>query len=144
MNIQAARLNPLCIKALYDAQLNRNINDDISAKTIAEYLIVYPEKVFYNTDDPYLILRKQWNFIEMLKKQHTQLLNQFSVLLYESFPFLTIYCKNGVPNCLFQLILKYPSAQRIARTRESSLCKIPYISHKRAQSLISNATQSIR
>jgi len=143
MNIQAARLNPLCIKALYNASLTRNINDGISAKTIAEYLIVYPEKVSYNTDDPYSTLRKQWNFTEMLKKQRTQLLNQFSILLYESFPFLIRYCKNGVPNWLLQLILKYPSAQRIARTRELSLCKIPYISRKRAMTLISNASQSI-
>jgi len=38
---------------------NRNVNDGISTKTIAEYLIAYPEKVSYNTDDPYSSLRKQ-------------------------------------------------------------------------------------
>jgi len=49
---------------------NRNVNDGISTKTIAEYLIAYPEKVSYNTDDPYSSLRKQWNFTEMLKKAY--------------------------------------------------------------------------
>ncbi len=95
MNIKAARLNPSGINKLYDASLTRNINDKISAKPRvlgAEYLIVFPEKVSYNTEDPYKSLKKQWIFIEMLKKQQTQLLNQLSIHIYTAFPFLVKYC----------------------------------------------------
>jgi transposase len=142
-NIRAARVNPSAIKALYDASLTRNINDGISAQIIAEYLITYPEKVSYNTDDPYVTLRKQWNYIEILKKQRTQLLNQLSVHLYTALPFLVKYCKNSVPNWLLKLLLYYPSAKKLAKANESSLCKIPYISHKRALNIIFDAQNSI-
>ena len=52
MDIRSARINPVGPNALHKASLERNSNDAISAKLIAEYLITYPEKVIYNTDDP--------------------------------------------------------------------------------------------
>ena len=65
MTVKSARINPVGPNALHKASLTRNSDDAISAKLIAEYLITYPEKVNYNTDDPYISLRKQWNLIEM-------------------------------------------------------------------------------
>jgi len=143
MNIKSSRINPVGPNALHKASLERNSNDAISAKIIAEYLIVYPEKVSYHTDDPYVSLRKQWNLIEIYKKQKTQLLNQLSIIVYTSMPFLVKYCKDGTPNWLLYLLSKYPSASKLIRTKESTLTKIPYISHKRAQVIIADAKQSI-
>ena len=143
MNIKSSRINPVGPNALHKASLERNSNDAISAKIIAEYLIVYPEKVTYHADDPYVSLRKQWNLIEIYKKQKTQLLNQLSIIVYTSMPFLVKYCKDGTPNWLLYLLSKYPSASKLTRTKDSTLAKIPYISHKRAQVLIADAKKSI-
>jgi transposase len=99
MNIKSARINPIGPNALHKATLVRNSDDVISAKLIAEYLISCPEKVNYDADDPYISLRKQWNLIEMYKKQKTQLLNQLNILLYTSMPFLMKYIRDGIPNC---------------------------------------------
>jgi len=143
MNIKSTRINPVGPNALHKASLERNSNDAISAKLIAEYLITYPEKVNYNVNDPYVSLRKQWNLIEMYKKQKTQLLNQLNILLYTSMPFLIKYCKDGIPNWLLFLVNKYPSPSQLARAKESTLAKIPYISHKRAQLILSDAKQNV-
>lgn len=143
LNIKAARINPQGPVALHKASLERNGNDAISAKYVAEYLIAYPEKVNYNTEDPYVSLRKQWNLIQMYKKQKTQLLNQLSLHIYTSLPFLVKYCKNGVPNWILQFLLKYNSASKIARAKEKTISNIPYITHKRSQNIIEDAKQSI-
>lgn len=143
MNIKSSRINPVGPNALHKASLERNSNDAISAKLIAEYLIAFPEKVDYQSDDPYASLRKQWTLIEIYQKQKIQLLNQLSILLYTSMPFLVKYCRNGVPNWLLLLLNKYPSATKLIRTKESNLAKIRYISLKRAQEIISDAKQNI-
>jgi len=124
MDIKATRINPVGPNALHKASLKRNSNDAISAKLIAEYLITYPEKVNYTSDDPYISLRKQWNLIEMYKKQKTQLLNQLSILLYTSMPFLVKYCKDGTPHWLLNLLSKYPCSSKLTKTKESTLAKI--------------------
>ena len=143
MNIKSARINPVGPNALHQASLQRNSDDAISAKLIAEYLITYPNKVNYNADDPYVSLRKQWNLIETYKKQKTQLLNQLNILLYTSMPFLMKYIKDGVPNWILLLLQAYPCSSKLIRTRETTLAKIPYISYNRACALISDAKQSV-
>ena len=143
LNIKAARINPIGPFALNKAAMHRNGNDAISARSIAEYIIVYPEKIDYNTEDPYANLRKLYNMIELFKKQKTQLLNQFNILLYTSMPFLLTYCKHGVPNWLLSLISKYPSADKIARAHESSIARIKYVSPKRAKEIIQKAKENV-
>lgn len=142
-SLKAARLNPNGPVALHKASLERNGNDTISAKFIAEYLIAFPEKVKYNDEDPYQALRKQWNLIEMYKKQCNQLLNQLSLHLYNSLPFVVKYCKNSAPEWLLQFLLQYQSAKKIARSKETIISKIPYISTKRARDIKEAARQSI-
>lgn len=58
-------------------------------------------------------------------------------------PFLLNYCKDGIPNWLLFLVNKYPSPSQLARAKESTLAKIPYISHKRAKLILSDAKQNV-
>jgi transposase len=143
MSIKSARINPVGPNALHKASLQRNSDDAISAKLIAEYLITYPEKVNYTVDDPYVSLRKQWNLIEMYKKQKTQLLNQLNILLYTSMPFLMKYTRDGVPNWILLLLKRYPCASKLAGTSKATLTKIPYITYNRACAIIADAKQNI-
>jgi len=143
MSLRAARIDPIGPNALHRASMQRNGPGAISARLIAEYMIACPEKVKFNMDGPYVALRKQYNFIEMLKKQQTQLLNQLSILLYTSMPFVVRYCRNGLPHWMLQLLLKYPSADKLARAQQKTVASIRYISHKRAGDLIEQARHNV-
>jgi len=143
LSISVARLNPLGVSHSSKADLKRNTTDKISAQSIAEYLIAHPEKVTYQQHDQWFALRKQWGFIRMLTKQCTQILNQFESLMYIANPDLLKFCKNGVPDWILKLLLKYATADHLARARVASVAKIPYISEKRAQELVKTAKQSV-
>ena len=143
IDIHVARLNPSGIKALYTASLTRSINDGVSARMIAEYMIVYPEKVRYNEDDPYYDLRRQWSYIYMLKKQLVQMKNQLHNMLYTNFPFLVSYCKRGLPNWILDLLLKYPTAEKLSRARKGRVARISYITEERAEELVEKAKNNV-
>ena len=143
LNICVARLNPLGVMHNSKADLKRNTTDKTSARSIAEYLIAHPEKVPYQQHDQWASLRKQWGFIRMLSKQCTQLLNQLESLLYTSHPGLLRFCKDGVPHWVLKLLLKYPTATRLARAKASAVGKIPYVSQQRAKELVDIAKQSV-
>ena len=142
-NVAVTRLNPTGVTHNRKADLKRNTTDKISAQSIAEYLIGHPEKVTYQQHDQWFALRKQWKFIRMLTKQCTQMLNQLESLLYIANPDLLKFCKDGVPNWVLKLLLKYATAANLARARVASVAKIPYISEMRARELINAAKQSV-
>jgi transposase len=143
LNIQTARLNPLGVMHNSKADLKRNNTDKISAQNIAEYLITHSEKVTYQQQDQMATLRKQWGFIKMLTKQSTQLLNQLESLLYTANTELLGYCKNGTPDWVLKVLLKYPTAAKLAKARVPALARIPYVTSERAQELAISAKRSV-
>ena len=143
LNIQAARLNPSGVAYNSKADLKRNKTDKISAQSVAEFLISHPEKVTYQVHDFLTGIRKQWGFIQILKKQCTQFRNQLQSLLYISNPELLNFCKNGMSDWVLRLLLTHPTAEKLKRARAKTLAKIPYVSVDRAKELISNAKKSV-
>lgn len=143
LNLKAARLNPLGVSANSKADLKRNVTDRISAQSVAEYMIAHPEKVPYQQEDILAPLRKQWVFVRMLTKQSTQLLNQLESLIYTANPELLAYCKEGTPDWMLKLLMKYPTASNLSRAKVSSVAKIPYITSERAGKLVSGAKKSV-
>lgn len=143
LNLKTARLNPLGVSANSKADLKRNVTDKISAQNVAEYMIAHPEKVSYEQQDHLASLRKQWSFIKMLTKQSSQLLNQLEPLLYSANPELLTYCKDSVPGWLLKLLVRYPTASKLARAKAVSVARIPYISSARAHQLILDAKNSV-
>jgi len=142
-NIKTARLNPCGVHAGSRADLKRTITDAVSARSIAEYLIAYPDKVIYEQEDYWASLRKQWSFIQMLTKQKIQLLNQLESLVYNANPEILSYCRDGVPEWVLTVLKRYPTAIQLARARISTLAGIPYVSQQRAQQLKCQAKTSI-
>jgi len=142
-NIKAARLNPCGVHASSRAEMKRTITDAVSARSIAEYLIAYPDKVTYEQEDSWASLRKQWSFVQMLSKQKVQLLNQLESLVYTANPEVLSYCRDGVPEWVLTLLKRYPTAIKLAKAKKSALAKIPYISQKRAEQLIAQAKISV-
>lgn len=141
--IKVTRLNPLVIKAHHNASMKRNCTDGISAENIASYLVAYPELVNYEQDSTFSDLRKQWNFIELLKKQKTQLSNQLGFVLYQTHPELVRYCQDGIPEWILRLLEKYPTANNLSRARVAAVAKIPHIDEAKAKTLIDESKKSI-
>jgi len=61
----------------------------------------------------------------MLTKQSTQLLNQLESLLYTANTELLAYCKGSTPDWVLKVLLKYPTAARLARAKVPVLSRIP-------------------
>ena len=142
-NIRTARVHPLSVSHNLKADLKRNITDKISAQSVAEFLIVHPEKVTYKVEDPLAALRRQWHFVNTLTKQRTQLLNQLQTLIYSANTELCSYCKDGMPQWLLKLLERYPTARKLARCRPATVARIPYLSMDKAKKLIAMAQTSI-
>lgn len=143
LNILTARLNPLGVKHNSQAGLKKNTTDKISAQNVAEYLVAHPEKVNYQQQDQLAGLRKQWGFIQMLTKQRTQFINQFKGLLYSSNPELLRYCQTETPAWILKVAVTYPSAARLKRAKAKTITKIPYVTLKKAQQIVSDAQRSV-
>lgn len=143
LNLKTARLNPLPVKANVKAAFHRNKTDAISAFGVADYLISHPKKVVFFELDPTQSLRKQWTFLTMLIKQRTQLYNQLETLLYSANTEILTHCKDGTPQWVLKLLLRYPTAPKLARARAVTLASIPYITPARAAELIAEAKRSV-
>ncbi len=141
--VAVAHLNAFAVANHRKAALRRNTTDATSARNVAEYLIAHPEQVRYHNEDVLSSLRRHFGLVELLVKQRTQLRNQLGSLLYSAHPELLAYCKNGTPQWLLKVLLRYPTAQRVARARAKTLAGIPYVSLERAQSLIEAARRSV-
>lgn len=139
INISVARVNPRGTNHHSQAELNRTITDKVSAKNIAEYLINHKKKINYEKIDLFFPIRKQWGFIRMLVKQRSQLYNELESLLYTANPEVLSYCKDGYPQWVLKVLMRYPTSKELSRARERTLASIPYVSSKRAAELIKAA-----
>lgn len=140
---KVTRLNPKGVTHNSEASRKRIITDDISARNIAEYLIVHPERITYEADDYFGPLRRKWQFIKSLTKQKTRLLNQLEKLLYIANPEILVWCKDGVSQWLLRVLELCPTAHRLAHTPVQKIADIPYVSEKRASELVERAKKTV-
>ncbi len=142
--LKVARINPKGVKTQTEALLKRTITDAVSAHSIALYLINHPEKLQYsNKQGNQEALRQGFNLIKMLNKQNTQSSNQLEKLLYQVFPELLTYCKDGFPGWLLHLLVKYPSDYHVSKAAVKELDELPYVSLAKAEDLWSKASRSL-
>jgi transposase len=142
-NLKVARINPSGVNYNRRASMRRNVTDAISALSIAEYMINHPENISYDQDDKWKTLCRHWNFMEMQKSQRIQTINQLETILYCANPSLLRFKKDNLPGWLLELIIKYPTAAKLAKARPENLAKIPYLTLYRAQELVAEAKQNI-
>jgi transposase len=141
--VKAARLNPIGVSHHKKAALKRNSTDKISALTIAEYQINYPEVIRYDEDDRFHGMKKLFTAYRMLKKIRTQLLNQLESLIYTAQPQLVKYRKDNTPLWMLRLLNLYPDAESLANAAVEDVDNIPFITSKRAAVLIGEAASSV-
>lgn len=145
-NLKVARLNPKGVKSVSDAALKRTITDAVSAENIAVYLIAFPEKVTYSgsvkVDRTFKEARQGLTFKRMLIKQKVQLNNQLEKLLYQYFSEILVYSRNGMPNWLLEVLVKYPSAKQVRRAGEKMLVRIKGIGSDKACAVLKKVSHS--
>ena len=140
-----SRLNPKVVKSTGDAKLRRTITDRVSAENIAFYISKYKEDVDYGLkykpSEEFKVGRDILTGKRMLIKQRTQLLNQLEKWLYDSFPEVLIYCRNGVPLWVLKLLVTYPTAKKVSGSK-GGILKIKGISNEKAKKLKSIAKEN--
>lgn len=142
--VQVVRLNPYVVKSNTAATLQRNVTDALSSRYIAEYLVAQAVSVDYSIQqNSYSSFRSFNNHINLLKKQHTQLINQLKAILYSVCPELLCYCKNSVPIWVLEVIKKYPSVALLSKAKPEQLCKINYVDIEKAKAIISKVKNSV-
>lgn len=120
----------------------RTQTDPVSAKTIASYLINWPQNIRYGPnqqapdDSLWLGTRQHVGFTGMLIKQKTQLTNQLEKLLYGHLSELLIYCRHGIPGWLLRLLARYPTRGHLLRAGADKVATIRGISPAKARSLL--------
>jgi transposase len=142
-NLKVARINPMGVNLNRRASMKRNVTDAISALSIAEYMINHPDNIAFDHEDKWKTLCRHWNFVEMQKSQRTQTINQLETILYCANPTLIRYKKDNLPNWLLELIIKFPTAEKLAKAKPEKLAKIPYLTLARAKTLVAEAKQNI-
>jgi len=142
-NLKVARINPAGVNFNRRAGMKRNVTDAISALSIAEYMINHPENIKYDQDDQWKSLCRHWNFVEMQKNQRVQTINQLETILYSANPTLMRFKKDNFPNWLLELIIRCPTAEKLAKAKPEKLAKIPYLTLGRAKELVAEAKQNI-
>ena len=141
--IQTARLNPRGVHHHSKAALKRNTTDKISAASIAEYQINYPQAIQYDHEDRFKSMKRLYTAYRMFTKIRTQLLNEMESLLYTANPELVQYRKDNTPKWLLRLLGEYPVATDLANASIEALAQIPYVSYERAEEIINAAKDSV-
>ena len=90
-----------------------------------------------------LVLREVASRLEFQAKQSTRMVNRLHNLLSRVFPELATLQNDLKANWVLCLLEKYPTAQRIAKARLSSIIAIPRLADVKAQQLHRAATQSV-
>lgn len=143
--LRVRRINPKGVKHEIQAALQRTITDGVSAYYIGLHLINHFNKVFRheNGQASFSSARGLYNYIQLLIKQRTRLLNQLEKLLYQTFPEVLSYCREQMPRWVLLLLEQFPSAAHLAQAELETLCTIPYVSQGKAQQLQELARQSV-
>lgn len=136
-------LNPLAIKRFLDRDLHRSVTDRISAQGIAKYLRtgIRPNELPFedSLSGPIALYRHVRNIIHRL----IQMKNELQSLLPRVQPELIQFSRKGLPNWILQLLVRWPTAQKLASATMAQLSKIPYVTPKKAEELITSAKQSV-
>jgi transposase len=126
--LKVAHLNPLGVaKYRQSESKGEQVTDKSSCIAIARYLVNHYNDVVYYQPDKLADCRVYLRHIELLKKQKVQLSNKLQQYLYLYFPEILPHCRYSLGKMILALIAKYPTSNHVARTKESTGGKMPYM-----------------
>jgi transposase len=142
-NAKIYQLNPLAVRKFLEQDLHRNVTDASSAKGIANYL----RRGLRSADEPYDPalegIRTLWRHTQNLIDRSTTVQNELQTLLPSVHPGLVPFTRDGLTRWILHLLERYPTVESLKRAKPAAAAKIPYLTVKRAQSLIEGAKNSV-
>jgi transposase len=109
----------------------------------ARFAVVERPAAKPDVPEPFYQLSEIASRLESQGRQSTRLINQLHNVLARTFPELATIIKDLSANYVLKLLLRYPTAERIARAHESSLTAIPYLSEEKAKRIQEAARKSV-
>lgn len=136
-------LNPLAVKRFLSRDLHRNVNDQISARGIADYMRrgMRPQEAPFEPelDGPRTLCRS----IRNISERCAEIQNEIQSLLPRVHPDLVQFCRNGIPQWVLHLLAKYPTVTELSGADPAGVGGIPHIGMARARTLTESAKKSI-
>ena len=142
-DVELLLLNPLAVKKYLERDLRRNRTDKISARNIADYLACGRRRQDLEYERDLLGARGLYRCITAAMGRRVQAQCELQTLLPQVQPELVQYCRYGLPQWILELLLAYPTADRLAKARVKTLAKINHITPQRAAELIASAKESV-
>lgn len=137
LTLKVSRVNPKAVKGMGDAALKRTITDQVSAENIANYLVVFHEKLEYlSLDNPFKEARSHYRFISMLTKQKVQLSNQLEKILYQHYGVMLDYCRAHTPEWLLRMLAQFGSAENVVKAGVTKLSKVKGLNKVKAAGVV--------
>jgi transposase len=125
------------------AHFPKRTTDDTESQAMARFAVVETPQATPPLSAALALLREVAGRLQSQVKQKTQAINRLHNLLSRVFPELATLTKDFTVRWILRLLERYPSAERIAQARLTSLAKIPYLSAEKAQAVHQAARQSI-
>lgn len=142
-NVEVLVLHPLAVRKYLERNLRRNKTDKISARNIAEYLAAGRRRQDLEYEPELAGARTLYHCITAAIGRRVQGQCQLQSLLPAVQPELVQYCRDGLPQWILELLVAYPTANRLAKAKAKTVAKINQISLEKASRLIAAAQESV-
>jgi transposase len=130
-------------KDYHKAHFPKRTTDDTESLAMARFALVEQPAASPAPKPTMTLLREATGRLQGQVKQTTRAINQLHNLLARTFPELATLADDIAAGWVLRLLKKYPTADRIAAARLSSLEKIPHLDSEKAQALQKAAGQSV-
>lgn len=125
------------------AHFPKRTSDDTESQAMARFAVVEQPRPSPAVPAQMVLLREIASRLQAQVKQTTQAVNRLHNLLARVFPELATLADDFSAAWVLELLDRYPTAERIAAARLSSLEQLPYLPKDQAQPLHQAARQSV-
>lgn len=129
-------------KAYRKVHYDKRKADPVESQACARFGVVERPRPTPPQAPAFAILRDTVAQMEASAKTRTRLINQLHNLLARAFPELSVQVKDISQKAILKLLERYPTAQRVAAAKLSSLQSIPHLKPELAAKLHEAAKQS--
>lgn len=130
-------------KDYHRAHSPKRKSDSTESYAMARYAVVERPAESHSRPPEFAVLRRIAARLESQTRQSTRLINQLHETLSASFPELATMINNLAAGWVLELLEKYPTAERLAAARLSSIEKIRYIPEDMPEKLHEAAKASV-
>lgn len=125
------------------AHFPKRTSDDTESQAMARFAVVELPKATLPLPPPMVLLREVAGRLQAQVKQTTQAINRLHNLMARVFPELATLTNDLDARWVLRLLDKYPTPQRIAQARLTSVQKIPHLPEDKAEPLHQASQQSV-